>query len=113
MTEVRISVHYTKPEGGGVESVDVTWDGAPDAETVAAVLARMLPPMRPEVARFAGPLAGDQCRRTLCGHPKDSHSSFMRSPKDGGNLRVDMGEGWCGQCANLEKCEYFVGPGGS
>jgi hypothetical protein len=55
-----------------------------------------------------GPLAGDQCRRTLCGHPRAVHAA-----EDAEGRAVGVGRGFCALCHNAAKCESFVGPGGS
>jgi hypothetical protein len=112
VTEVRISVTYTRSEGQGVESIDVTWDDPPDPAAVVAVIEQLVPRRAPMAFPASPPLAAGQaeelCRRALCNHPKGSHASA-----DIYGRAVGKNEGWCARCASKDKCEYFVGAGGS
>jgi hypothetical protein len=72
---------------------------------IAAVLDRLR--SGPATADI-GPLAGEQCRRTLCGHPRAVHGA-----EDFYGRATGVGNGACTLCHNPAKCESFVGAGGS
>jgi hypothetical protein len=78
-------------------------------DTTAAELADALDRLRsgPATADI-GPLAGEQCRRALCGHPRANHDD-----KDFYGQAMGVGKGACRICISATKCERFVGAGGS
>lgn len=87
----------------GHEGVKLTIDATP------AELADALDRLRSGPAAVdIGPLAGEQCRRILCGHPRAVHAA-----EDPDGRAVGVGRGWCTLCHNAAKCESFVGAGGS
>ena len=77
-------------------------------DTTAAELADALDRLRSGGPVATGPLSGEQCARTLCGHPRANHDD-----KDFYGRATGVGNGACRICISAAKCESFVSAGGS